>query len=175
MRRVLLVFALLVGVSAVRPASVPAQQSAPGTDAAPAATPSVDQGKLEQEFAEQMSGATLAGRFTMGSLKPDAEAKSPQRPLKEDRYTLGKVEKLKGDTWLIETRIQYGDHDLTVPLMLQVKWAGDTPVITLTDLTIPGLGTFTSRVLVYRGQYAGTWQHGDRGGELFGKIEPAKK
>ena len=39
------------------------------------------------------------------------------------------------------------------------------------DLAIPGFGTFTSRVLIYRGQYAGTWDGGDHGGHLFGKIE----
>jgi len=53
---------------------------------------------------------------------------------------------------------------------LQVKWAGDTPVITLTNLTIPGLGTFTSRVMIYGDRYAGTWQHDKTGGHLWGKI-----
>jgi hypothetical protein len=33
-----------------------------------------------------------------------------------------------------------------VPIPLIVRWAGDTPVITLTDLTIPGVGTFTTRL-----------------------------
>ena len=80
------------------------------------------------------------------------------------------VKKLGGKDWLITARIQYGDKDITVPLMLPVEWAGDTPVITLTDLTIPGAGTFTARVLLYRGQYAGTWSAKDHGGEMFGKI-----
>jgi len=52
-----------------------------------------------------------------------------------------------------------------------VKWAGDTPVITLTNLGIPGLGTFTSRVVIYDNRYAGTWQHDKVGGNLFGRIE----
>jgi hypothetical protein len=81
------------------------------------------------------------------------------------------VAKLKGDYWLFETRIQYGDQDVQLPLTLQVKWAGDTPVITLTDVAIPGLGTFTARVLVYRDQYAGTWSGAMHGGQLFGRIE----
>ncbi len=153
-----------------------------------------------------LSGATLSGRFTAGTLEAapckdckdssgatenkdepapkssdesaggDGPAKkaAPATTLKEDRYTLGRVQKMQGDLWLIEARIQYGDHDVTVPLVLKVKWAGDTPVITLTDFTVPGLGTFTARVLFYRGQYAGTWSHGNHGGELFGKVLPAK-
>jgi hypothetical protein len=57
---------------------------------------------------------------------------------------------------------------------LEIKWAGDTPIITLTNMAIPGLGTFTARVLIYDNRYAGTWQHGPVGGNLFGKIEKAK-
>jgi len=110
-----------------------------------------------------MSGATLVGRFTL------IEDKQEQ-PLKEDRYTLGTVKKLPNGLWSFETRIQYGDHDVKVPLALEVKWAGDTPVITLTDVLVPGLGTFTSRVLVYRDWYAGTWSGGNHGGHLFGRI-----
>jgi hypothetical protein len=128
--------------------------------------PQPSQEELEKQFAETMSGATLVGRFTLNDQKLD-------QPLKEDRYTLGKVSKLKNGLWSFETRIQYGQHDVKLTLALQVKWAGDTPVITVTDVTIPGLGTFTSRVLVYRDEYAGTWNGGDHGGQMFGKIEKA--
>lgn len=58
---------------------------------------------------------------------------------------------------------------------LEIKWAGDTPVITLTDLAIPGLGTFTARVVIYDNKYAGTWQHGQVGGSLFGRIEKVQQ
>jgi hypothetical protein len=43
--------------------------------------------------------------------------------------------------------------------------------MSLTDLTIPGVGTFTSRVMFYGDRYAGTWQHGDHGGLFWGTIE----
>ena len=125
------------------------------------------QEELEKQFAQTMSGATLVGRFTL------IEDKQEQ-PLKEDRYTLGTVKKLPNGLWSFETRIQYGDHDVKVPLALEVKWAGDTPVITMTNMEIPGLGTFSTRVVLYEGRYAGTWQHGQVGGHLFGKIEKAE-
>ena len=51
-----------------------------------------------------------------------------------------------------------------------MKWAGDTPVITLTDQALPGMGTYTARVVVYRGQYAGTWSGRNGGGKVFGRI-----
>lgn len=120
------------------------------------------QASLESKFQETMTGATLAGTFTLSD-----------RPGKtfDERYTISKITKLAGDTWLFNARIKYGSHDVTVPIPLAVKWAGDTPVITLTDLAIPGLGTFTARVMIFRGQYAGTWSGKDHGGHLFGKIE----
>ncbi len=128
--------------------------------------PTPSQEELERQLSETLSGATLVGRFTITSGDDNL-------PLKEDRYTLGKVYKLPNGLWQFETRIQYGDHDVKLPLALQVKWAGDTPVITMTDIAVPTLGTFTARVLFYRDQYAGTWSGKDHGGHLFGKIEKA--
>jgi hypothetical protein len=130
------------------------------------AKPAPTQEELEKQFAESLSGATLVGRFTIVE-------EGQEQPLKEDRYTLGKVFKLPNGLWQFETRIQYGNHDVKLPLALNVKWAGDTPMISMTDIAVPGLGTFTARVLFYRGQYAGTWSGKDHGGHMFGKIEKA--
>jgi len=33
------------------------------------------------------------------------------------------------------------------------------------------LGTFTVRLFFYTDRYAGTWQHGERGGYISGRIE----
>ena len=63
---------------------------------------------------------------------------------------------------------------VTVPVPVEVKWAGETPVITLDEVTIPGLGTFSSRVVLDRGRYAGTWSHDKVGGHMFGTIVAAK-
>lgn len=120
---------------------------------------------LERDFERTMSGATLVGSFTIDG--------SSKAPLREERYTIHKVTKVDGDRWRFEARVQYGKLDVTVPMILRVKWAGDTPVITLTDMTIPMLGTYTARVLVYRGHYAGTWDAGDHAGKMFGRVVPA--
>ncbi|HUS40373.1 MAG: hypothetical protein WBF93_04060 [Pirellulales bacterium] len=124
----------------------------------------------ELQFEKKMSGAVLVGHFTTSGEKPGEK-------LKEERYTIRKVAKVAGkeNVWRFFVRIQYGELDLTVPMNLEVYWAAKTPVITLTDLTIPALGTFSARVLVYESQYAGTWQHGEVGGHLFGHIEREKK
>lgn len=124
----------------------------------------IDLTALEQEFQKTMSGATLVGHFTVSGMPAGG-------PLKEERYLIKRVTKLTGEWWVFFTSVAYGGKkEVTVPVPLQVKWAGDTPVITLTDVPIPQLGTFTSRVLVYKGEYAGTWSGGDHGGHLFGRL-----
>src|SRR5215211_4852616 len=85
----------------------------------PATTRAATQEDLEKQFAENLSGSTLVGKFTEErAARPDAGQ------AKEDRYTLTKVQKLYGDNWLFVARIQFGDKDLSVPIMLPVKWAG---------------------------------------------------
>lgn len=122
--------------------------------------------ELERQFSQNMSGATMIGRFTTDGAPAD-------QPLKEDRYTLGNVVKLPNGKWQFETRIQYEGRDMKMPLAVDIKWAGDTPVITVTDMAVPLMGTFTARVLFFRDQYAGTWSAGDHGGLMFGRIERA--
>jgi len=122
--------------------------------------PASAQAAREKQFQESLNGVTLAGRFSMGEAGR----------LSEEKYTIEKVSKVGAETWLFHARLQYGSHDVTLPLPLTVKWADDTPVITLTDLAIPGVGTYTARVMFYRGQYAGTWSGKGAGGHLFGRI-----
>ena len=77
---------------------------------------------------------------------------------------------MQGDIWLFTARIQYGSHDVTIPLPLRVVWAGDTPIITLDKMPILGIGSFTARVMIFNDQYAGMWDGGNHGGLMFGKI-----
>ena len=123
--------------------------------------PPTSQDELDRKFQEMMRGVTLVGRSTR--LNDD-------KVIGEEKYVIEKVSKLTGDMWLFQSRLVYGGHDVPVPVPVAIKWAGDTPVITLTDLAIPGKGTFTARVLLYGGQYAGTWSAKDHGGQMFGKI-----
>lgn len=122
------------------------------------------QAELNKKLAADLTNVKFIGSFTVSGKEGDAP--------KEEEYTITSALKLdEPDLWLLKARIKYGKTDQTFPIPLEIKWAGDTPVITLTNLEIPGLGTFTSRVVIYEGRYAGTWQHGDVGGHLFGRIE----
>ncbi len=123
--------------------------------------PVTQQAEYERLLQERMRNVTLVGHSTRtnkeGTFGPE-------------KYKIESIRKVSGDTWLFQTRLRYDGKDLPVPIPVTLKWAGDTPVITLTDLTIPGVGTWTARVLLYRDQYAGTWSGKTHGGQMFGKI-----
>jgi hypothetical protein len=115
---------------------------------------------LEKEFQDSMEGVTLEGQSTHDG-KPGVS---------DDKYNIEKVVKTGDDQWTFYARIEAQGQKMTIPLPLHVKWAGDTPVITLTDQAMPGMGTYTARVLIYHGHYAGTWSGKNGGGKVFGRI-----
>jgi len=125
-----------------------------------------DAATLEKQFETMISGSTLVGHST--SMNRDGLSG-------EERYAIDKVSKIGSDTWLFTARMRLEGHEIPIPIPVTVKWAGDTPVIEVTDASIPGMATYTARVVLYGDQYAGTWS-GKRGngqmfgGQLFGKI-----
>jgi hypothetical protein len=119
--------------------------------------------ELERQFVEQMRGSVLVGKFTIAGRE--------DRVASPDRYEISSVDKVGDDQWRFNARMQYGNVDVTLPVVVTMRWAGDTPIITMTDVTIPTLGTFTARVFFYGDRYAGTWQHDKVGGHMYGRIE----
>ena len=116
----------------------------------------------EKNFQDSLVNVALVGFYTDGD-KAD---------LYEDRYVIERVSKVAGkeDMWKFEARVQYNKKDMKVAMSFPVKFAGDTPVISLTNFAVPGFGTFTARVVIYDGGYAGTWGGTKHGGKMFGKI-----
>ena len=121
-----------------------------------------DRAALEKKFKKDLTDVTFVGRWRLvkdGKLGEE----------KEDRYTIRSVTRV-GQAWFITARIQYGDLDVTVPVPVRVEWAGDTPVISVTNAGIPGVGTYTARVVISGGLYAGTWFGKGYGGLMSGAI-----
>ena len=113
-------------------------------------------------FSELMTKVCFKGFFTIDGSK---------RPPFEETYEIHSVEKFGDeDLWIFTARIKSGKKDVTLPMPLPVKWAGEIPVISMQNFTIPGLGTFSAHVVIDRGKYAGTWAHGNKGGHLYGTI-----
>jgi hypothetical protein len=119
---------------------------------------------LERQFTERMRGVSLIGSFTVAG----REDRTP-RP---DRYDIFSVEKVGDGQWRFNARMDCcGVNGATLPIVVPMQWNGDTPMIMMTDTSLPGLGTFTVRLFFYGDWYAGTWQHGAAGGHMSGRIE----
>jgi hypothetical protein len=153
----LLLFAI---IAALLPTAL-AQDATSATD--PASKPPTTE-ELEAKFKATLANVTFSGRWCLiqdGKMGPE----------REDKYTIQGATKVGGDRWIIHARVQYGQQDFIAPIPVQVKWAGDTPVIIVDNLAMPG-GTnrYSARVLVYDQSYAGRWSGGSRGGLLNGVI-----
>ena len=160
---VLLVSFPLVTVNGQEPAAAKQSAAEASTSDNPA---SKDPRFLALE--KMLTNVVLVGMFTVDRKK--------MNDLAEERYEIKSIQKLsvEDDLWGLEARIKYGQHDVTVPIVMSIKWADQTPVMTMDKLVIPGLGTFSARVVFHDGKYAGTWTHDSHGGHLFGRIEPTK-
>ena len=121
---------------------------------------------LFENFEKAMKGVRFSGFFTVDGSK---------NPPSEEVYEIQSVQKFGDqDLWIFTARIKYGQKDVTLPMPLPVKWVGAIPVITMDEMNILGLGTFSAHVVIDGKKYAGTWSHGKVGGHLYGKITKIK-
>lgn len=118
------------------------------------------QEQLDAQLSAMLTGAALVGQSTTWK---------KQGLSGEERYSIDGMTKVAGKTWLLRTRMKLGGTEVPLPVPVTIEWAGDTPMIQVTDVAMPG-GPYSARVLLYKDQYAGTWLGPGRGGQLFGKI-----
>ncbi len=148
-------------VTAQEKVAEPKAPSSP-TEAAPAAV-----GKsledLETGFVATLSNVLFQGQWCL--IKDGKLGES-----KPEEYQIVGVMKTGGDRWVVNARIQYGKVNLVAPVPIQVKWAGDTPIMIVDKFTMPGAGTYSARVMIFENTYSGTWTAGDHGGLLHGLI-----
>lgn len=135
------------------------------TDAPADLAPKPQLNDLEAKFKATMTKCIMSGRWC--SVKDGVMGEE-----REDKYTIQNVGKVSGDDWVITTRIQYGKRDVIAPIPIKVKWAGDTAVIIVDKVPVPGGGVYSARVMVYENTYSGSWTGGDHGGLLNGVITP---
>jgi hypothetical protein len=128
----------------------------------PANPPASDKATLEKQLAEKLTHCRLIGFY---------ETIGQEGPPKQDEYTLEEVQKKDGDKWVFNASLQFGSKVINMPLEVPILWAGDTPVVSVTDLNVPGMGTYTARVMFYGDHYAGTWSSAKHGGYLWGRIQ----
>jgi len=133
----------------------------------PAAPAKVELNEHEKKFEASLKNAVFVGRWCLVKDGKMGEAKA-------ETYTIHNAKKVNDRQWIISSRMQWGKKDITVPIPVNVLWAGDTPVITLDKLWIPGAGTYSARVMVFEDTYAGTWSGPNYGGLLNGVVTHPK-
>ena len=123
--------------------------------------------ELERAFAERMQNVALEGHFTFEGRE--------SRDGNPELYEISSVTKLDGDRWRFNVHMVFGSVDVELPVVVPIVWAGDTPMVSITDFAIPGLGDeYGARVIFYDERYAGTWNHGQYGGMMYGTIRSMK-
>ncbi len=152
--------AALALTGAALAAMVSTAQSQP---AAPSSLPT--QAERERAFADLLADARMSGTWQMS----DGQGGRLSEP-RGDAYHILAAHKAESDWWQLQCRIQYGEHDVVLPVRVRVVWAEDTPVITVQDLTLPGMGTYSARVLFHGRYYSGVWSAGDHGGVMSGVV-----
>jgi hypothetical protein len=116
---------------------------------------------VERQFTERMRDVTMVGTFTVAGRE--------DRVTHADRYDIASVEKVGDNLWRFNANCCGVNR--TIPIVVPMRFNGDTPLIMMTDTGLPGIGAFTVRVFFYGDRYAGTWQHGATGGHMSGRIE----
>ena len=121
--------------------------------------------EAERQFSERMKDVTMVGTFSV-----DGREGRNRVP---DRYEIVSVEKIATDLWRFNARMNCCGlgGSVAIPIAVPMRFVGDTPMIMMTDTSLPGIGTFTVRVFFYGDRYSGTWQHGRVGGQMSGRLE----
>jgi hypothetical protein len=125
-----------------------------------------DTAEREKQFTALLNNVTLTGRWCLvreGELTPDSY----------ETYTIVGVQKVEGDKWIVNAQLRYQGQKIVAPIPVQVQWAGGAALMIVDQLTIPGDGTYSARVLFHDKTYSGTWSGGDKTGLLHGLIKPA--
>ncbi len=127
--------------------------------------------KKEAAFKKLMNNAVLDGLWQVTGAGGLSGTEPLSKP-KPERYAITSAEKVADDSWIIKSRIQYGDKDVTVPILVRIVWAEDTPILTINELAIPMIGTYSARVMFHHGFYSGVWysKGNNYGGILAGRI-----
>ena len=118
----------------------------------------------EERFKALFTRATLSGRWAPlkdGTLGEERTG---------DKYQIASVTKGSNDHWTVNAKMKYRDQEVVMPIPVQMKFVGDTAILTVDNLMIPGGGTYTARLLIYDRTYSGTWKGQRGGGMLYGTI-----
>ena len=153
----------IIAVGSLKLASrVGAQTPAPTESAA--AMPKPLPADPEERFKVLFTKAYLSGRWA--SLKDGVLGEQRDG----DKYNIVSVTKGEGDKWTVHAKMKYRNQEMVMPIPVRMQFSGDTAILIVDNLMIPGGGTYTARLLIFERTYSGTWKSQRGGGMLYGTI-----
>lgn len=164
-----LLLALTVSMAGIRllaqsqTATEPAKEPKSSPAKAAGATPALPSDP-EERFKFLFTKASLSGRWAAlrdGQLGEERTG---------DKYNIMSVIKGTGSNWIVNAKMKYRDQEFVMPIPVQMKFTGDTAIMEVNELAIPGGGTYTARLMIYERTYSGTWKGQRGGGMLYGTI-----
>jgi hypothetical protein len=87
-----------------------------------------------------------------------------------DKYQIVSVAKGSGENWVVNAKLKYRDQEIVLPFPVRMKFDGDTAILIVDELMIPGGGTYSARLMIYERTYSGSWKGQRGGGMLYGTI-----
>lgn len=161
-----------------KPAQAPAKpaQDAPASEkkTGGGARKPPDRAALERDFEKTLTNVTLKGSWRL-TRRDEKTGQTVLGEPREETYAIESAHKAEDDWWVIKARVQFSmgegqAADVTLPVRVRVVWSEDTPIITLDETVLPGLGAYGARVMIYRDSYAGVWFGRGYGGVMAGQI-----
>jgi hypothetical protein len=146
------------------PVLLMAQETKPAPAASAASTSLTEQ---ELQLQKTLTNVTFDGSWNLVEDGKLSEAKA-------DKYQIVKLDKTPGG-WKIVAKLAYGGQEFEIPLPVKFAWAGDTAVMIVDNLAMPGGSKYSARLLIYERTYAGSWSGGGKTGVLSGVIVPQAK
>ena len=144
-----------------------AQDTKPAAPDKPAATGKPLPAGPEERFVALFTKAILAGRWAPLKDGQLGEEKAG------DKYHIVGVTKGKDDKWVIHAKLKYREQEFVMPIPVTVKFAGDTTILVVDNLTMAYGGIYSARLLIHEQTYSGSWSGGRAGGMLYGVITNA--
>jgi len=136
--------------------------------------PALAQGSsdVETNFVAMLNNATLKGTW--------APVQQAQLGIsrKDDGYRIARVEKKDGDKWSLVYLVTYQGKEIEYPMLVTVKFAGDTAVLILDNVRAGrDKANWSARVMFHEHVYTGRWWetgNKEHGGTIEGIIIHAK-
>ncbi len=121
---------------------------------------------LHESFGRLMNGATVSGLLVNSTTGKQTDVAVEIQGLKQ----LDGVHR-----WDLQVLKRSGGSGEAVPLEVEVRWEHSTPVLVIENQTLPSVGPFSCRAVVYNHSVIASWKTSEQRGTFSGSLDPSRK